>query len=167
MKFHNSAQSSLDDPTEWLQMKNQLFQLFFCTTIPAQLTKGKMKAYLLLTIIFTCCFCRYTSVKIKTELKKNILKFGYGINYKYKGMLAHFFDRFCVVTKFILPTINNLKFLTIKYEKCEYLQQKKGYTTDAKQCILCLITYWRKSRPYTVNSAYKKKKNVEIFLCYR
>ena len=73
-------------------------------------------------MIFTCCICRYASVEITPELKKNILKFGYGINYKYKGMLAHYFDRFSVITKFILPTINDLKFLTIKFdEKCEYL----------------------------------------------
>ena len=34
------------------------------------------------------------------ELKKNILKFGYGINFKYEGMLAYSFDRFYVITKF-------------------------------------------------------------------
>ena len=53
-----------------------------------------MKAYLLFVIIFTCCICRYTSVEIKPEYKKNILKFDYAINYKYEGMLAHSFDRF-------------------------------------------------------------------------
>ena len=42
---------------------------------------------------------------MKPELKKNILKFGYGINYKYEGMLAHSFDRFYIVTTFILPSI--------------------------------------------------------------
>ena len=34
------------------------------------------------------------------ELKKNVLNFGYGANFKYEGMLAHSFDRFYVVTKF-------------------------------------------------------------------
>ena len=33
------------------------------------------------------------------ELKKNILSFGYGVNFKYEGMLAHSFDTFYVVTK--------------------------------------------------------------------
>ena len=33
-------------------------------------------------------------IKFNPELQKNILKFGYGINYKYEGMLAHSFDRF-------------------------------------------------------------------------
>ena len=76
-----------------------------------QLTKAKMKAYsLLVFIIFTCCICRYTSVEIKPELKKNILNFGYGINFKYGGMLMLSFDRFYVVIKFMLPTVEDLKF---------------------------------------------------------
>ena len=37
------------------------------------------------------------SIEIRPELQRNILNFGYGINYKYEGMLAHSFDRFCVV----------------------------------------------------------------------
>ena len=53
-----------------------------------------MKVYSLFVIIFTCRICRYTSVTIKPKLKKNILKFCYGINYKYEGMLAHSLDRF-------------------------------------------------------------------------
>ena len=60
-------------------------------------------------------------------------------------MLAHSFDRFFVVTKFILPTFNNLKFSTIKFnEKCEYLQEEKGCSSETKQYILDLITYCRK-----------------------
>ena len=62
-----------------------------------------MKAYSLIIIIFTCCICRYTSVDIMAELKKNVLNFGYGINFKYEGMLVHSFDRFYVITKFIFP----------------------------------------------------------------
>ena len=46
-----------------------------------------------------------TSIEIRPELQRNILNFGYGINYKYEGMLAHSFDRFYVVTKFMLPMI--------------------------------------------------------------
>ena len=44
------------------------------------------------------------------ELKRNILNFGYGINFKYEGMLLHSFDMLYVVTKFILPTIEGVKF---------------------------------------------------------
>ena len=44
-------------------------------------------------------------IKFDPELQKNILKFGYGINYKYEGMLAHAFDRFYIVYK-IYVTFN-------------------------------------------------------------
>ena len=40
------------------------------------------------------------AVDIMPELKKNILNFGYGVNFKYEGMLSHSFDRFYIVTKF-------------------------------------------------------------------
>ena len=64
-----------------------------------------------------CFIYKHSSVEIKSELQKNVLKFGYGINYKYKGMLAHSFDRFYVVSKYILPTMNDLKLSPIKYDK--------------------------------------------------
>ena len=68
-----------------------------------------MKAYSLLAN-FVCCICKCTSEDIMPELKRNILNFGYGINFSNEGMLSHSFDRFYVVTKFILPTINDLNF---------------------------------------------------------
>ena len=52
------------------------------------------------------------SIKISPELQKNILKFGYGINYKYEGMLAHLFDRFYITAKFMLPSMGDLNFPT-------------------------------------------------------
>ena len=48
-------------------------------------------------------------------------------------MLAQYFDRFYVVTKFILPTIMDLKFSTLNYDnKCEYLQEKGSITLKLK-----------------------------------
>ena len=85
--------------------------------------KGKMKfySYIILTILL-CLSSRYSSVEIKLELQKNILKFGYGISYKYEGMLAHSFDGFYVITKFILPTLDDLKLSAIRYDKdCKYM----------------------------------------------
>ena len=69
-----------------------------------------MKAYSHFVYIIICCINRHTSIKFKPELKKNILKFGYEINYKYEGMLEHSFDTFYVVTKFILPTAIDINF---------------------------------------------------------
>ena len=62
-------------------------------------------------IIFQWSKC----IKIRPELQRNILNCGYGINYKYEEMLAHSFDRFHVVTKFMLPTIGDIKFIQIKF----------------------------------------------------
>ena len=62
-------------------------------------------------------------MKLDQNCRKNILKFGCGINYKYEGMLAHSFDSFYVVTKFVLPTLDDLKLSPISYNKeCKYIQ---------------------------------------------
>ena len=74
-----------------------------------------MRAYSLI-IILICCVCKYTSVDIMPEIKSNTLNFGQRINFKYEGMLSHFFDRFYVVPIFILTTIKDLKFLPIKFD---------------------------------------------------
>ena len=39
------------------------------------------------------------TIDLMLELKKNILNFGYGANFKYEGMLTHSFDRFYVVSR--------------------------------------------------------------------
>ena len=82
---------------------------------------------LVLFVIFYHIY-RYTSIKIKPELKKNILKFGYGINYKYEGILVHSFNQIHTVTKFILPSIGDVKFSKLDYDTtCAYLEEKKSH----------------------------------------
>ena len=111
--------------------------------------QGKIKASSLL-IITICCIYRYTSVEIKAELKKNILKFGYGINCKYEGMLGHSFNRFYVITKFILPTIEDSKISKLKFDNnCEYLRKKnKQQSEEVKQHIFDLLRYCNKIKPH-------------------
>ena len=88
-----------------------------------------MKFYSLFCVILQ--FYTSTSIKIKPQLKKNILNFGYGINYKYDGMLAHSFDRFYVVTKFILPSIGDLKFSKLDSDDtCAYMDNKYTQNTQ-------------------------------------
>ena len=60
-------------------------------------------------------------------------------------MLAHSCNTFYVVTKFILPIIQNVKFSELKFDdKCEYLQENdKEHNSDVKEHILDLITYCR------------------------
>ena len=53
-----------------------------------------------------------SAVDIMPKLKRNILNFGYGVNFKYKGMLSDSFDRFYIVTKFELPKTKDLRLAT-------------------------------------------------------
>ena len=50
-------------------------------------------------ILIVLCMCGTSAVSIMLELKHNILRFGYGVNFRYEGMLSHSFDRFYVVMK--------------------------------------------------------------------
>ena len=54
------------------------------------------------TLSFFICVYGYSAADIMKELKRNILNFGYGVNFKYEGMLSHSFDRFFVAVKFEL-----------------------------------------------------------------
>ena len=56
------------------------------------------------------------TVDVMPELKKNVLDLGYGVNFKYEGMLTHSFDRFYVVGKYEIPKIENLKFTTFSFD---------------------------------------------------
>ena len=121
-----------------------------------------MKAYSIIVIIFTCCICRYASVEIMPELKKHILNFDYRINFKYEGMLAHSFDRFYVGTKFILPSVNDLKFSIINFdEACDYLQEKNGCNQNAKEYISVPRVYCTKIVPFV----YYYKEQISPFNC--
>ena len=81
-----------------------------------------------------CYIYQCTSIKIKPELKKNILNFAYGINYKYEGMLAHSFDRLYVVTELILPSISKLNY----DDTCAYLDNKTSMTQKKEYLIFSM-----------------------------
>ena len=93
-----------------------------------------MRFYLFLSFIYH--LYQSTSTKITPELKKNILHFGYGINYKYEGMLVHSFDRFYVVTKFILPSTGDLKFSNLNYDNtCIFRQHEHSDHRDKETYV--------------------------------
>ena len=94
-----------------------------------------MKFYSLLCIIFQ--FYIGTSIKIKPERQRNIPNFGYGINYKYEGMLAHSFGRFYMVTKFMLPMIGDLKFSKLDFDDtCAYMENEYAQNTESRRYML-------------------------------
>ena len=67
----------------------------------------KFHLNIVMTVILICVY-GYTMIEIcsgNMELKRNVLKFGYGINYKYEVTLPHSFDIFYVVTKYELPKV--------------------------------------------------------------
>ena len=102
----------------------------------------------------------YTAMEIDlgdTELPNNILKFGYGINYKHVGKVSHSFDRFYVVTKFELPKQEDLQFDDIPYDaECADLDNPKpghilGMIKEVKHyCVKIAphINYYRKQIAY-------------------
>ena len=94
----------------------------------------------LLVIVYDC-----SAVDIMPELKKNILNFGYGVNFKYEGMLSHSFDRFYIVTKFELPKMKDLKLATFGFDfECSYA----NHTTTSNTNYANLLNYCMKIAPY-------------------
>ena len=55
-------------------------------------------------------------VSIMPELKQNVLRFRYGVNFRYEGMLAHSFDRFYVVTKVEIPKVSDLNLTMFQFD---------------------------------------------------
>ena len=58
-----------------------------------------------------------SAVSIMPELKQNVLRFGYGVNFRYEGMLAHLFDRFYVVTRIEILKVSEMN-LTVFQIDC-------------------------------------------------
>ena len=83
------------------------------------------------------------------EPKKYILNFGSGINFKYEGMLACSFNRYYVVTKFNLPSVNDLRFSEINFdESSDYLKGQNECNCNSKEYISDLTVCCRKIAPF-------------------
>ena len=88
-------------------------------------------------------------IKFNLELQKNILKFDYGINYKYEGMLMHSFDRFYIVTKFMLPSMGDIMFSRLNFDhSCTYMKKEYAPNMDSRRYLTELITYCNKIKPF-------------------
>ena len=96
-----------------------------------------------------------TSVEIKPKLQRNILNFGYGINYKYEGMLRHSFDRFYVVTKFMLPMLGDLKFSKLNFnDSCAYTENNFAQNTESRKYMLEFKAFCNKVRLFVTYYDY-------------
>ena len=88
-------------------------------------------------------------IKFNPELEKNIFKFGYGINYKYESMLAYSFDRFYIVTKFVLPSMGDIKFSKLNFDfTCAYMNKEYASNMDSRKYLSELKTYRNKVKPF-------------------
>ena len=106
-----------------------------------------MKFYTFSLIIIILAVSK--NIKFNLELQKNILKCGYGINYKYEGMLVHSFDRFYIVTKYMLPSVGDVKFSSLNFDySCAYTNKKYAPNTDSSKYLAELKTYCKKIRPF-------------------
>ena len=80
-----------------------------------------------------------SATHIMPKLKRNILNFGYGVNFKYEGTLSHSFDRFYIVTKFELPKTEDLRLMTFKFDfECSYANSTSTNTHYAKLLKYCM-----------------------------
>ena len=82
-------------------------------------------------------------------MQENVLKFGYGINYKYEGMLMHPFYRFYIITKFILLLIGDIGFSHLTFDdSCSYMNKEYAPNTDFSKYLKELKTYCNKLKPF-------------------
>ena len=97
-----------------------------------------------LTITFCLFTCVYDSsvIDIMPELKRNILNSGYGVNFKYEGMLSHSFDRFYIVTKFELPKVKDLRIASIDFDL------NFSFLNGEEKCMTKLKTHCLRIAPY-------------------
>ena len=104
-------------------------------------------------------------IKFNLELQKNILKFGYGINYKYEVMLVHSFDRFYIVTKFMLPSMGDIKFSKLNFDhSCTYMNKEYAPNTDSRKYLIELKTYCNKIKPFVShNTNLIKSYNATVY----
>ena len=64
-------------------------------------------------------------------------------------MLAHSFDRFYIITKFMLPSMGDIKFSKLNFDHtCAYMNKEYAPNTYSRKYLTELKTYWDKIKPY-------------------
>ena len=92
------------------------------------------------------------SIRFNPELQRNILRFGYDVSYKYEDMLAHSFDRFCVVTRFVLPSVGDIEFCNLNFDRsCTYMNKKYAPNMDSGKYLAELKTYCSKIKLFVLH----------------
>ena len=64
-------------------------------------------------------------------------------------MLAHSFDRFYIVTKFMLPSMGDIKFSKLNFDHtCAYINKEYAPNMDSRIYLTELKTYCSKIKPF-------------------
>ena len=106
--------------------------------------------YLLLSVLVLGT----SAVSIMPELKQNVLRFRYGVNFRYEGMLVHSLDRFYVVTKVEIPKVSDLNLTMFQFDyNCSHTTTieriRIGFNFKIMNAILNIFrTYCKNLIPY-------------------
>ena len=108
-------------------------------------------------LLFLIILCLYSTsaVSIMPELKCNVLRFGYRVNFRYGGMLSHSFDRFYMVTKIEIPKVLDLNLTLFQFDyNCSHVVNiekgtrfkitrtiKEMFDVCCKNIIPCMYLY--------------------------
>ena len=81
--------------------------------------------------------CGTSTVSIMPELKHDILRFGYGVNFRYESMLSHVFDRFNVVTKIEVHKVLDLNLTLFQFDyNCSHVVNIEKGTNFKIPCTI-------------------------------
>ena len=92
-----------------------------------------------------------------------MLKFGYGANFKYEGMLTHSFDRFYVVANYEISKVEHLQFTTFNFDlTCSHLNVSKspllGFIKHCRR-IAPYVKFYKQQIDYYNRTAYELLQN--------
>ena len=81
--------------------------------------------------------CGTSTVSIMPELKHNVLRFGYGVNFRYEGMLSPSFDRFYVVMRIEIPKVSDLNLTLFHFDyNCNHVVNIEKVTSFKVQSTI-------------------------------
>ena len=113
-------------------------------------------------LILIVLVCGTSAVSIMPELKHNVLRFGYGVNFRYEGMLSHSFDQFYVVMKIEIPGVSDLNLTLFQFDyNCSHVVNiEKGTNFKVPSLIKDMFNvYCKNIIPYM----YLYKHQVEYY----
>ena len=119
----------------------------------------------IILFLLSTLVCGTSAISIMPELKQNVLRFGYRVNFRYEGMLAHSFDRFYVVTKVEIPKVLDLNLTMFQFDyNCSHVANIEriviGFKFKVTNTILNIFrTYCRNLISYM----YLYKHQVEYY----